>query len=117
LYQTPLWGKVAAMPDLWSIAVALVVDQIAIAIATVVALLLPLTNPYAQWAHKNRGVFLVVGIVASIVPVVHFASLFITGEAGSIAIHLVASLVWVVVQFLLYFLESKRHLSQRSPVK
>src|SRR5205085_7821178 len=42
LYQTPLWGKVAAMPDLWSIAVALVVDQIAIAIATVVALLLPL---------------------------------------------------------------------------
>jgi hypothetical protein len=117
LCRLRLWGKVAAMPDLWAISVALVVDQIAIAIATGVALLLPLTNAYARWAHRNRGVFLVVGVVAAVVPVFHFASLFITGEAGSIAIHLVASLVWVVVQLLLYFLEGKRHLSQRSPVK
>ena len=105
------------MPDLWAISVALVVDQIAIAAATGVALLLPLTNRYARWAHKNRGVFLAVALLASLIPLVHFTHLLVAGEAGRILIHLVASLIWVVVQVLLYFLEGKRHLSQRSPVK
>ena len=87
------------MPDLWAISVALVVDQIAIAAATGVALLLPLTNRYARWAHKNRGVFLAVGLLASLIPLVHFTHLLVAGEAGRILIHLVASRIALSGEF------------------
>ena len=92
----------------WPLAVALVGVQVVIAILSFVVLCLPLSNTFARRTRRKRVLLLWVGAMSAIMPLVYFGQLAAVRGFADYAWPLGTSLLYLVMQVVLYYLEDRR---------
>jgi hypothetical protein len=92
----------------WPLAIASVGVQAALVGLAFIGFFLPLTVRFARRVHRKRAVFLWVGAMASIVPLMYFGQAAAASGLRDWGPYLGLTVFLVLMQVLLYLLEDQR---------